>query len=195
MPAGPFSIAISGFVVSGSSSSGTSPAKSANRPPASRWASSASSVTASARSFASPDFACVRTRSSRPSTWSRSATSSSSSSCSRSPAGIGAWLKGGRHGEQSASTRRRLPSRAAPVPGTSCTRIAAGVSFAEPSTRCHRLEPRIGDRRHADVRLRVVDRSAGVGERVEKRRLARLRQPDDAGLEAQLVKPTRPSRA
>ena len=36
---------------------------------------------------------------------------------------------------RNASTRRRFPSSAAPVPGTSSTRIMAWVSFAEPSTR------------------------------------------------------------
>ena len=128
MPFGPFSIAISGFVVSGSSSGGSSPVQSAIVLPESRCASSFSSSSTSLRSFASPDFACFVMRSSRFSTWSRSATSSSSFSVSRSSAGTCVPEKPSST-TSSASTWRRLPSSAGPVPRTSETRIAAGVTF------------------------------------------------------------------
>ena len=66
------------LVVSGSSSGGRSPGQSARicRPPGGRAPPRAAPT--SSRSSGSPDFACDRTRSSRRSTWSRSATSSSS---------------------------------------------------------------------------------------------------------------------
>src|SRR5581483_291877 len=52
MPSPPFTIEISGFVVSGSSSGGSSPASPASLLPASRWRSSCSSCSTSLRSFA-----------------------------------------------------------------------------------------------------------------------------------------------
>ena len=97
--------------------------------PASRCASSLLEVARPPlRSFASPDFACFAIRSSRFSTWSRSATSSSSFSVSRSSAGTCVPEKPSST-TSSASTCRRLPSSAGPVPRTSTTRIAAGVTF------------------------------------------------------------------
>ena len=137
-PAGPFSTASSGFVVSGSSSAGSSPGQSASGCPASRCASSARQRRrARARLAASPDFACFATRSSRRSTWSRSATSSSSRE----------RLEIARRDRRHPRSRRaRRGSRrpgggcraAGPVPGTSTTRIAAGVTFFA------RDEPRAG---------------------------------------------------
>ena len=75
-------------------------------------------------------------------------------------------------------------------------------------------EPVVGDRRHSDVRLRSGTRIGGdlgarIRERVEERRLAGVRQTDDADLQghrprayarsttegASMPKPTRPSRA
>ena len=79
-------------------------------------------------SFSSPDLACLVTRSSRRSTWSRSATSSSSRSVSRSSAGTRV-PENPSSTTKSASTWRRLPSSSGPVPRTSTTRIAAGVTL------------------------------------------------------------------
>ena len=109
-----------------------------------------------ARSFGSPDFACFSTRSSRRSTWSRSATSSSSRSV------LEVARRDRRRGEKpsrttsSASTCRRLPSSAGPVPGTSWTRIAAGVTFFADDHLARARRAAVGDRRHADVRLAVL---------------------------------------
>ena len=133
MPLGPFSIAISGLVVSGSSSGGNSSGHSATVLPESRCASSFSSCSTSLRSFTSPDFACFEMRSSLRSTWSRSATSSSSFSVSRSSAGTCVPEKPSST-TSSASTWRRLPSSAGPVPRTSLTRIAAGVTLRASTT-------------------------------------------------------------
>src|SRR5579884_2233832 len=140
MPSPPLTSSRSGFVVSGSSSGGSSPSHSASVPPASRCASSRSSSAASALSRASPDLACLTTRSSRRSTWSRSATSSSSRSVSRSSAGTRVPEKPSRT-TSSASTCRRLPSSCGPVPGTSTTRTAAGVTFRAATT-CARASRR-----------------------------------------------------
>ena len=60
----PLTIAISGFVVSGSSSSGSSPVHSVRGLPASRCARTSRRISASLRTPASPDFACFATRSS-----------------------------------------------------------------------------------------------------------------------------------
>ena len=89
----------------------------------------------------------------------------------------------------SASTSRRPPRSWRPVPGTSTTRTAAGVTFFAPDEARELGEPLVGDRRHPDVRLlghgRVGgDLGAGVRQRVEERRLARVREPDDADLES-----------
>src|SRR6478672_7939709 len=89
-------------------------------------------ASAAALRRASPDFACFATRSSRRSTWSRSATSSSSFNVSRSSAGTRVPEKPSRT-TRSASTCRRLPSSAGPVPGTSTTRTAAGVILRAPT--------------------------------------------------------------
>src|SRR4029077_18187676 len=137
MPSAPLISSSSGFVVSGSSSGGSSPSQSASVRPASRCASSRSSSSASALRRASPDFACFATRSSRRSTWSRSATSSSSFNVSRSSAGTRVPEKPSRT-TRSASTCRRLPSSAGPVPGTSTTRTAAGVTFRAPTVAASR---------------------------------------------------------
>ena len=128
MPSSPLTSSSSGFVVRGSSSGGSSPSHSASVRPASRCARSRSRSAASALRRASPDFACFPTRSSRRSTWSRSATSSSSLSVSRSSAGTRVPENPSRT-TRSASTCRRLPSSCGPVPGTSTTRTAAGVTF------------------------------------------------------------------
>ena len=66
-------------------------------------------------------------------TWSRSATSSSRRRFSRSPAGSAPGEKPSST-TSSASTWRRLPRRAGPVPGTSWTRIATGVTFRAETT-------------------------------------------------------------
>ena len=134
IPPGPFSTASSGFVVSGSSSAGSSPGKSRSVCPASRCASSACSCSTSLRSDASPDFACFSTRSSRRSTWSRSATSSSSSSVSRSPFGSASGREAVRapRGSRRPGAARR--AAAGPVPGTSTTRIVAGVILRAPTS-------------------------------------------------------------
>src|SRR5579862_710495 len=128
IPAGPFTIDRSGFLVSGSSSGGSSSPQSASVFPESRCASSRSSSSASCFSFASPDFACLATRSRRRSTWSRSATSSSSFSVSRSSSGTRVPEKPSRT-TRSASTWRSFPSSSGPVPRTSTTLIAAGVTL------------------------------------------------------------------
>src|SRR5205823_5611408 len=133
IPSGPLTIAMSGFVVSGSSSDESSPSHAASVWPASTCASNCSVAAASARSFASPDFACFETRSRRRSTWSRSATRSSSFSVSRSSEGTRVPEKPSRT-TSSASTCRRLPSSCGPVPGTSTTRTAAGVTLRASTT-------------------------------------------------------------
>ena len=74
------------------------------------------------------------------------------------------------------------------MPGTSTTRIAAGVTFFARDELGEPVEPLVGDRRHADVRLvghgRVRgDLGAGARQRVEQRRLAAVRKPDDPDLE------------
>src|SRR5690348_2626026 len=132
-PPGPFRTSISGFVVRGSSPGGSSPGHSERGRSASRCASTASSWTTSPRSCGSPDFACFRTRSSRRSTWSRSAISSSSCSVTRSSSGFRAPDQASRT-TSSASTCLRFPSSWAPVPGTSITLSAAGVIFLAFST-------------------------------------------------------------
>ena len=136
---------------------------------------------ASARSFASPDFACFSTRSRRRSTWSRSATSSSSLNVSRSSSGVGATPKP-RRTTSSASTCRRFPSCAAPEPGTSWTRIVAGVIFRAFTTSASCRSRVVGDRRHADVRLAVLA-AARLRQRGEERRLAAAGRADDPDLE------------
>src|SRR6059058_3421056 len=132
-PPRPFRTSISGFVVSGSSPAGSSPGHSDRGRSASRCASNDSSCSTSSRSCASPDFACFRTRSSRRSTWSRSAISSSSRSVTRSSSGFRVPDQASRTTSK-ASTWRRFPSSCAPVPGTSTTRTAAGVIFFAFST-------------------------------------------------------------
>ena len=104
-------------------------------------------------------------------------------SASRVRSGIGARREAVEHRRAARPIWRRLPSSAGPVPGTSCTRIVAGVSFADCSTAASCSQPLVRDRRHADVRLRLVHVRAGVRERVEQRRLAGLGQPDDPDLE------------
>ena len=134
VPSGPLTISMIGLTVSSSSSGGisTSPVSSLTAWRFSRCAASCSRFSTSARSFVSPDFACFATRSSRRCTWSRSAASSSSLSSSES-------LLASRvpdHPSSTARTRstwRRLPSSSAPVPGTSTTRTAAGVTFFAPT--------------------------------------------------------------
>src|SRR6476620_7840151 len=128
IPFGPFSTASSGLVVSGSRPAGSSPGQSARVPPASTCASTRPSSSTSFRSWRSPDFACLVTRSRRRSTWSRSATSSSRLSVSRSSAGTRVPEKPSST-TRSASTCRRFPSNSGPVPLTSTTRSAAGVTL------------------------------------------------------------------
>ena len=149
IPPGPFSIRTSGFVVSGSSSRGSSPGYSESGCPASACASTRSSSETSSRRRGSPDFACWRTRSSRPSTWSRSETTSSSKSASRSAA-ASRVPENASTTPSSASVCRRLPSSVWPVPGTSMSSSATGVIFAELSIRGDRLEPLVGDRHRPD---------------------------------------------
>ena len=100
----------------------------------------------------SPDFASLRTRSSRRSTCSRSATISSSRSVSRSAAGIGAVGEAVEHGEERVDLAKLAEDLRA-GPGTSTTRIAAGVTFFEPTTSREPVEPVVGDHRHPEVRL------------------------------------------
>ena len=127
IPPGPLTIAISGFVVSGSSSAGQLARPLGQRLARPRGARGprAGPRPPCARSR-SPDFACFSTRSSRLrdviACRRRAARASASRGRSRDR----------RAGEKpsatasSASTWRRPPSSAGPVPGTSCTRIAAG---------------------------------------------------------------------
>src|SRR5262249_1361893 len=117
-----------GFVVSGSNRSSSSPGQSASVPPASTCASTRSSSATSCFNFRSPDLACFATRSRRRSTWSRSATSSSRRSVSRSSAGTRVPEKPSSTTSR-ASTWRRFPSSSGPVPRTSTTRMAAGVTL------------------------------------------------------------------
>ena len=68
--------------------------------PASTAARTSRSRSTSARSFGSPDFACFSTRSSRPATWSRSATSSSRLQVLEVAGRIGARREAVEHDEQ-----------------------------------------------------------------------------------------------
>ena len=100
-------------------------------------------------SFASPDFACVRTRSSRPRRDLGRRRAARASSVSRSGGRI-RLRRNAVDDASSASTVRRLPSRAAPVPGTSCTRIDDGRQLRGALDRGDRVEPI--DRRSAPCR-------------------------------------------
>src|SRR5512132_3967011 len=133
IPPSPLTISTTGFVVSGSSAGGNSPSYALRSPPASACARMRSSSAASSRSRASPDFAIVRTRSRRFSTWSRSATTSSRPIDSRSCAGSASGPKP-RSTASSASALRSSPRTAALRPGGSTRVIVAGGVFAEPST-------------------------------------------------------------
>ena len=105
----------------------------------------------------------------------RSATSSSSLKVSRSPLGIGAGPNPSTHDEQRLDLAQVAEQRRRRCPATSWTRIVAGVTFRAWTISRQRVEPLVGDRRHADVRLAVVA-AARLRQRREERRLARCRQ-------------------
>ena len=84
-----------------------------------------------------------------------------------------------------ASTWRRPPSSAGPVPGTSTTRIVAGVIFRAPTSAASCSSRSSAIERHADVLLAEAA-AAGLRQGGEQRRLARARQPDDPDLERHL---------
>ena len=92
---------------------------------------------------------------------------------SRSPAGSASGPKP-RSTTSRASTWRRLPSCASPAPGTSWTRIVAGGDLARVHDLREGVEPLVGDRRHADVRLAVLA-AARARQRREERCLAARR--------------------
>ena len=139
------------------------------------------SSSTSARSFASPDFACFSTRSSRRSTWSRSATSSSSLNVSRSPPGSASGPKPFKHDEQRVDLAE-VPELRLAGAGDVLDADRRGGDLLRMHDLGERVEPRVGDRRHADVRLPVFA-SARLGQRGEERRLPAAGRADDADLE------------
>ena len=152
--------------------------------PASTCARTRSSWATSSRSLGSPDFACVRTRSRRFSTWSRSATTSSSWIVSRSCSGSASGPKARRTAIR-ASAFRSSPRTGALSPGGSTTLTVAGVVFCGALDGGDRLQPLVGDGRDADVLLAV--RAAGhAGEGGEERRLSGPRQAYESNFERHL---------
>ena len=135
MPPSPLTIWTTGFVVSGSSSGGRSPRRSgsaARRPRRARGCAPAPPT--SSRSAGRRDFAIVRTRSRRFSTWSRSATTSSSSIVSHVVVRIRVRRRSRASTATSASAFRSSPRTAALKPGGSTSPTVAGVVLAELST-------------------------------------------------------------
>ena len=93
---------------------------------------------------------------------------------------IGAAPRSRRPPPCSASTRRRFPSSCGPVPGTSVTRAAAGVTFAAETTAasCPSRSSAIGAMPTCSLPKSGPD--ARAREHVEERGLPRGRQTDDS---------------
>ena len=187
MPPGPFSSGISGFVVSGSSSCGSSPGHSESGWPVSRWASSARSAPPPALRAGHPTSPPFATRSRRRSTCSRSATSSSRRSVSRSlpdrrpsenpssdgEQGVRLSQLAGNLGPCRARRRRGSPPAspsATPTSAASCSSRSSAID-GHPDVRLLR-----------DGRVRR-DLRARLRQRVEERRLPGVGKADDADLE------------
>ena len=146
------------------------------------WASTVRSSSTSARSFASPDFACFSTRSSRRCDVVAIGDEQLEPERLEVALRIGVRAEAARAPTSSASTWRRLPSSAAPVPGTSWTRIVAGVTFRACTTSASASSRSSAIGAIADVRLAVVA-AARLGQRREERRLPAAGRADDADLE------------
>ena len=144
-------------------------------------ASTLPSSSTSTRSFGSPDFACFSTRSSRFSTWSRSATSSSSCRFSRSRAGSAPGEKPSSDDEQCVHLAQ-VPEQRGPGARHVLHADRGGRDLPRRDDSRQRVEPLVRDLRHADVRLAVLA-AAGLGQRREQRRLPRAGQAHDSHLE------------
>ena len=110
----------------------------------------------SARSFGSPDFACFSTRSSRPATWSRSATSSSRFRFSRSRAGSAPGREAVEHDEQRVDLAEVAEQRR-PGPGHVLDAHRDRGDLLGRDDLGERVEPLVGDlghRRRASCRTR-----------------------------------------
>ena len=149
--------------------------------PPSMCASTLPSSSTSTRSFGSPDFACFSTRSSRFSTWSRSATSSSSCRFSRSRAGSASGEKPSSDDEQRVHLAQ-VPEQRGPGAGHVLHADRRGRDLLRRDDLRQRVEPLVRDLRHADVRLAVLA-AAGLRQRREERRLPRAGQAHDSHLE------------